>query len=335
MRRILSPPNARLVDGVPYSHSPCLDVVVLFYTIHIALSDRNGISLNEFTMADNATDYPIYPDLKGKVALILGIGQARTASTTANSWGNGAAIAWMLAHNGAKIMGCDIDLSAAEHTASRIQRSHPSAVCDVVRADVTSAEDVQRTVDACMARYGRIDVLVNNVGATAAGDPASLSELTWDAQMDLNLKSVYLSLKVVLPIMEEQGTGAVVNNASIAGLRFLGKPQVAYNTAKAAVIHLTKVTSCLYAPKGIRLNCVAPGLMYTPLVERLEHSEDPAERDTFEKITRHNVPMGRMGSAWDVAAAVAFLASQRAAGYVTGQTLVVDGGLTSSTGTGA
>lgn len=284
-------------------------------------------------MAQNATDYPIYPDLKGKVALILGIGQARSENETTNSWGNGAAIAWMFAHNGAKIFGCDIDIAAAEHTASRIRTSHQGAICDVVRADVTSAGDVQGTVEACMAKHGCIDVLINNVGATASGDPVSLSESTWDAQMDLNLKSVYLSLKAVLPIMKEQGTGAVVNNASIAGLRFLGKPQIAYNSAKAAVIHLTKVTACIYAPKGVRLNCVAPGLMYTPLVERLEHSEDPAERDTFEKITQHNVPMGRMGSAWDVAAAVVFLASQRAAGYVTGQTIVVDGGLTSSTGT--
>lgn len=285
-------------------------------------------------MENDVSDYPVYPDLKGKVALILGIGQARTGSETANSWGNGAAIARMLAHNGTKLFGCDIDLPAAEHTTYRIQKAHPGAVCDVVRADVTSADDVQTTVDACMAKHGRIDILVNNVGATASGDPVSLSEETWDAQIDLNLKSVYLSLKAVLPIMEKQGSGAVVNNASIAGLRFLGKPQVAYNSAKAAVIHLTKVTSCIYAPKGVRLNCIAPGLMYTPLVERLEHSENPAERETFRKITQHNVPMGRMGSAWDVASAAVFLASRRAAGYVTGETLVVDGGLTTSTGTG-
>ncbi|SPN99723.1 probable dehydrogenases with different specificities (related to short-chain alcohol dehydrogenases) [Cephalotrichum gorgonifer] len=282
-----------------------------------------------------ADDYPIYPDLKGKVALILGVGQARTGRETENSWGNGAAIAWMFAQNGAKIFGCDIDLSAAEHTLSRIREAHENAVCDVLKADVTSAEDIQKTVEACMEKHGRIDVLVNNVGATASGDPVSLPEEVWDAQIDLNLKSIYLSLKAVLPIMERQGSGSVVNNASIAGLRFLGKPQVAYNAAKAAVIHLTKVTSCIYAPKGMRLNCIAPGLMYTPLVERLEHSDDPAERETFKKITQHNVPMGRMGTAWDVAAAAVFLASHKAAGYVTGQTLVVDGGLTSSTGTGA
>lgn len=129
-------------------------------------------------MANDTTDYPTYPDLRGKVALIFGVGQARTGSETANSWGNGAAIAWMLARNGATIFGCDIDLSAAEHTASRIGQAHPTATCDVVQADVTSAADVQKTVDACMAKQGRVDVLVNNVGATASGDPASLAEAT-------------------------------------------------------------------------------------------------------------------------------------------------------------
>lgn len=279
-------------------------------------------------------DYPLYPDLSSKVALILGVGQSSTASS-ATSWGNGAAIAWMLAYNGVKIFGCDIDISAAEHTVSRIKKSHKSAVCDVMKADVTSAEDIQTLVDTCMAKHGRIDILINNVGATAAGDPVALPESVWDAQMNLNLKSVYLSTKAVLPIMEAQGSGAVVNNASIAGIRYIGKPQVAYNAAKAAVIHLTKVTACIYAAKGIRMNCVAPGLMMVPLVERMEHSDDPDERETFRKITQHNVPMGRMGTAWDVASATVFLASGKAAGYITGQTLVVDGGLTSSTGTGS
>jgi NAD(P)-dependent dehydrogenase (short-subunit alcohol dehydrogenase family) len=280
------------------------------------------------------TSYPVYPDLKDKVALILGVGQTCTARATANSWGNGAAVAWMLAYNGVKIFGCDINLSAAKNTASRVRQTWKDAVCDVVRADVTSANDIGKVVDACMEKHGRIDILVNNVGATAAGDPVTLPEVVWDAQLNLNLKSVYLSTKAVLPIMERQGSGVVVNNASIAGLRFIGKPQVAYNAAKAAVIHLTKVTACIYAPKGIRLNCIAPGLIYTPLVERLEQSDDLAEQETFKKITQHNVPMDRMGSAWDVASAAAFLASDGAAGYVTGQTLVVDGGLTSSTGTG-
>ncbi|TPX18940.1 uncharacterized protein E0L32_011333 [Thyridium curvatum] len=279
--------------------------------------------------------YPTYPDLKDKVALVLGVGQGRLEGAAGDAtWGNGAAIACMLAHNGVRIFGCDIDLAAAQHTVDRIRQRYHSAQVDVVRADVTRADDVERLVNDCLARHGRIDILVNNVGATAAGDPASLPEQVWDKQLDLNLRSVFLSMKFVLPVMERQASGAVVNNASIAGLRYLGKPQVAYNAAKAAVVHLTKVTACIYAPKGVRLNSLAPGLMYVPVVARLEHSADPSERETFRKITEHNVPMGRMGSAWDVASAAVFLASDKAAGYITGQTLVVDGGLTSSTGTG-
>ncbi|KAL1897976.1 hypothetical protein Sste5346_003830 [Sporothrix stenoceras] len=286
--------------------------------------------------ADAINDYPVYPDLRGKVALVLGIGQARIpgATNTPNSWGNGAAIAWMLAHNGVHLYGCDIDLAAAQHTVERVHSKYPEAVVDVQKADVTSSSDIQGLVDACIAKHGRIDILVNNVGATSSGDPASMEERVWDAQINLNLKSVYLSMHAVLPHMEKQGSGAVVNNASIAGLKFLGKPQVAYNSAKAAVIHLTRVTGCIYAKKGVRVNAIAPGLMFTPLVERMATSDDPLEQQTFKKITQHNVPMGRMGSAWDVATAAAFLSSERAAGYITSQTLVVDGGLTSSTGTG-
>lgn len=284
--------------------------------------------------------YPNYPDLAGKVALVFGVGQAvpvsqRTSNPKSNeTWGNGAAVTWMLAHNGCHIFGCDISLEAAEYTASRIRASHASVKVDVEKANVTVLQDIERVVKACLARHGRIDILINNVGNTASGDPASLAETVWDAQINLNLKSVYLALKIVLPIMEKQGSGVVVNNASIAGLRYLGKPQVAYNAAKAGVIHLTKTTACIYAEKGVRLNCVAPGLMFVPLIENMATSKDPKERETFRKITEHNVPMRRMGTAWDVAAAAVFLASDSAAGYITGQTLIVDGGLTSSTGTG-
>ncbi|KAH7124888.1 putative short chain type dehydrogenase [Dactylonectria estremocensis] len=270
-------------------------------------------------------NHPVFPDLSGKVALVMGIGQAATANKSL--WGNGAAIAYVLAQNNAVIFGCDISLEAAEYTKSRLPAS-----CDVMVADVTSSIDVAKVVEACMAKHGRIDILVNNVGVPASGDAVSLPEDIWDRQMEVNLKSVYLSCHHVLPIMEKQGSGAVVNNASIAGMRYLGKPQVAYNSAKAAVIHFTRVTAVMIAAKGVRLNCVVPGLMLTPLVEQLGESDDPKKRDMFRKITCHNVPMGRMGDAFDVANATAFLASD-AAKYITGQNLVVDGGLVVSTGT--
>ncbi|PSN61741.1 putative short chain type dehydrogenase [Corynespora cassiicola Philippines] len=273
--------------------------------------------------------FPTFPDLNGKVALIMGIGQTKVEGS--NVWGNGAAIARALASNGAKVFGCDLNLAAAEFTATRLRAE--GGVCDVTTADVTSSSDVKKVVDAVIDKYGRIDILVNNVGMTKAGDPATLSEEAWDSQINLNLKSVYLACHHVLPIMEKQGSGAVVNNASIAGVSYLGKPQIAYSSAKAAIIHFTRVTGVMYAPKGVRLNCVVPGMIFTPLVENLGRSDKEEDREVFRKITQHNVPNGKLGEPEDIANAALYLASE-ASKYVIGQSLIVDGGLTSQTGTG-
>lgn len=276
-----------------------------------------------------ATQFPTFPDLKGKIALVMGIGQTKVEGS--DIWGNGAAIARALAANGAQIFGCDLNLSAAELTATRIRKE--GGLCDVTTADVTSSSDVKQVVDAVMAKYGRIDVLVNNVGMTRPGSPATMNEDIWDHQLDINLKSVFLACHHTLPIMEAQGSGSIINNASIAGVSYIGKPQVAYSSAKAAVIHFTKVTAVMEAPKGIRVNSVVPGLMLTPLVEALGQSGKEEDREVYRRITQHNVPMGTMGEPEDVANATLFLASNSSK-YITGQSLIVDGGLTSQTGTG-
>jgi NAD(P)-dependent dehydrogenase (short-subunit alcohol dehydrogenase family) len=158
-----------------------------------------------------------------------------------------------------------------------------------------------------------------------------MDEETWDAQIELNLKSVYLTCHYVLPLMEEQCSGSVVNIASIAGLRYIGKPQVAYSAAKSGVIQFTKATAVIYAKRHVRLNVVIPGLMNTPLVEVL--AEKYAGGDLAGLVAKRNqaVPNGRMGNGFDVAMAAAFLASQQSR-YITGQKLVVDGGITTSTG---
>ncbi|KAL2807923.1 hypothetical protein BJX63DRAFT_439788 [Aspergillus granulosus] len=265
--------------------------------------------------------FATYPDLHNKIALVMGIGQSQIAGS--ETWGNGAAIARVLAHSGARVFGCDLSLSAAEFTASRICAD--GGICDVTQADVTSTSDVKRVVDAVLDKYGRIDILINNVGATATGDPASMDEETWERQIRINLKSVYTACHIVLPVMERQRSGVVVNNSSIAGMRYIGKPQVAYSSAKAAVIHFTRVTAVMYAGKGVRMNSIAPGLMYTPLVESLKSTQP----DAYRKIMEQPIPIGRMGDAFDVATATVFLASD-AAKYITGQNLVVDGGFTSS-----
>jgi NAD(P)-dependent dehydrogenase (short-subunit alcohol dehydrogenase family) len=270
---------------------------------------------------------PTYPDLKGKVALITGIGQVPAAASAL--FGNGAATALLLAHNGCHIFGCDLSLEAAQKTASLIEGIGGS--CDVMVADVTSSSDVKKVVDACMAKHGRVDILVNNVGRSAPGGPAEMDEKTWDLQIDVNLKSVYLCTHHVLPIMEKQGCGAVVSVASIAGMRYIGKPQVAYAASKAGVMQFTKATAVLYASRGVRLNVVVPGLMHTPLVELLAEKYAGGDYDGFVKTRHAQVPTGKMGDAFDVGQAICFLCSNGAK-YITGQKLVIDGGITSSTG---
>ncbi|CAH0020276.1 unnamed protein product [Clonostachys rhizophaga] len=275
--------------------------------------------------------FPIYPDLAGKVALITGIGQVGPADSL--FWGNGAATARLLSRNGVKIFGCDLHLAAAERTKTRIEEEDPKAVVDVVAADVMKPSDVEALFQAVMEKHGRVDILINNVGQTAAGNPATMSEDLWSRQIDLNLTSVYRLCHHVLPVMQKQGSGNIINNASITAMRYIGKHQIAYASAKAAVIRFTKAVGVMYAKENIRSNCVVPGLMYTPLVDNFARSDDPGDREAAKRILDHNCPMGWMGTGADVANAAAWLASG-ASRYVTSHELVVDGGITESTGTG-
>jgi NAD(P)-dependent dehydrogenase (short-subunit alcohol dehydrogenase family) len=265
-------------------------------------------------------------DLAGKVVLITGLGQ-----TTNQGWGIGAAIATRLAEQGALIFGGNRSLESAQRTKSRIEAA--GGTCDVQETNVTESASVKELVNACMQRQGRIDILVNNVGKSEPGCPAAMTEDTWDVQMDLNLKSIYLTCHHVIPIMERQATGgSIINVSSIAGLRYIGKPQIAYSTTKAAMMQFTKVTAVMYAAKGVRLNTVVPGLIYTPYTRELAKRYAPGgDEEEYMRMRDAQVPMGRMGDAWDVANAVVFLASDEAR-YITGQELVVDGGITSSTG---
>jgi len=260
--------------------------------------------------------------LDGKVAMVTGCG------SVGEGWGNGQAIATLLARQGAQIFGSDLSAEAAENTA-RIIRDEGGTIETIV-CDATRSEDVKLMVEACMERYGRIDILVNNVGRSEPGGPVEMSESTWDDQMDVNVKSAFLACKYVLPIMEKQAAGAVVNVSSIAGLRYAGKPQVGYAAGKAALMQFTRTTAVLYANKGIRLNCVVPGLIFTPLVKRLADKYAGGDFDGFVAHRHQQVPAGRMGSAWDVANTALFLASDESS-YITAQEIVVDGGITAAT----
>jgi len=264
-------------------------------------------------------------DLTGQVVLITGIG------CIGEGWGNGLAIATLFARQGAIIFGCDLSLPSAVRSKSTILADSPSATITVVQADATSAASMKMFVAACLELHSRIDILVNNVGRSEPGDPASMEEEVWDAQIDVNLKSVYLTTHLVLPLMAAQHSGAIVNISSISGLRYIGKPQVAYSTAKAALLSFARTTAVIYAEKGVRINTVVPGLMNTPLVKVLADKYADGDFEGYVQTRDNQVPMGRMGTAWDVANAALFLASREAA-YITGTEIVVDGGIVQSTG---
>lgn len=244
--------------------------------------------------------------LEGKIVLITGIGQ-----TAGDGWGIGAAIAVLFARQGAKVFGGNRTLASAEKTLRTIKEE--GGTCDILATDVTSAASVKALVDACVLQHGRTDILVNNVGRSEPGCPATMSEETWDSQVDINLKSVFLTCHYVLPLMEKQGAGTVISVASIAGMRYIGKPQVAYSATKAAIMQFTKATAVIYAANGVRLNTIVPGLMYTPYTEALvARFGENEEAEAYMQKRNAQVPTGNMGDAWDVANAALFLASDEA-----------------------
>lgn len=260
--------------------------------------------------------------LDGKVALVTGCGSA------GDGWGNGKAIATLLARQGAHIHGLDRSFAAAESTRAIIRSEGHS--CDVETCDVTRPGEVKAAVAGCLERHGRIDILVNNVGQSEPGGPEELDDEAWQGQIDLNLNSAARLCRQVLPSMARQGGGSIVNIASVAGLRYIGKPQVAYSVAKAALMQLSRSLAVLYADRGIRVNSVVPGLIDTPLVARLSEKYAGGDEAGFRATRAQQVPMGRMGNAWDVAHAALFFASDESA-YVTAANIVVDGGLIAAT----
>lgn len=268
----------------------------------------------------------------GKVALVMGAGSVGDIPARAGSidgWGNGKAAAVLYAQEGAKVYAVDLRLEAAQGTKTIIDQE--GGICIADQADVTKSDQVKKVIDACVAAFGRIDILHNNVGGSAPGGPVEMSEEVWDANIDLNLKSAFLTCKHVLPVMENQGSGVIVNISSVAGLRCgAGRHMVSYHSSKAGLIQFTRSVAIQYARKGIRANCVVPGLMETPLVTtRVAHQFGGGDvQGTLER--RHAAcPTGRMGDAWDVAYASLFLASDEAK-YVTATHIIVDGGISAT-----
>jgi NAD(P)-dependent dehydrogenase (short-subunit alcohol dehydrogenase family) len=260
------------------------------------------------------------PRFKDKVVIVTGAG------CVGPGWGNGRAAAVLFAQEGARVFAVDRTSDTMEETLQRIRQGGGEVTAH--QCDVTNSAAVAAMVEACLGIYGRIDVLVNNVGGSAAGGPVELSEEAWDAQVDHNLKSVFLTCKHTLPVMEKQGGGAIVNTASVSGIRWTGAAQVGYAACKAGVIQFSRVVAIQYAARGIRVNSVVPGQMHTPLVEaRLAGQRAGGDLELLLKQRVARIPLGFMGDGRDTAHAVLFLASDEAR-FITGTEIIVDGGMT-------
>src|SRR5262245_48968350 len=264
--------------------------------------------------------------LKGKVAMVVGAG------SIGPGWGNGKATAVTFAREGAQVFCVDRDAVAAAETVNII--SGEGGKASAFTADVSRAGEVEAMVAACLKTFGRIDVLDNNVGIAEMGSVVEVTEESWDHVFAVNLKSAYLAMKHVIPVMVQQGGGSIINISSVASIRHMGLSYVTYGTSKAAMNMMTRTTAVEFAPHHVRVNAILPGLMKTPMVAHsagLAASYAKGDVEAMWRARDAQVPMGHMGDAWDVANAALFLASDESK-YVTGIELVVDGGITVKSG---
>jgi NAD(P)-dependent dehydrogenase (short-subunit alcohol dehydrogenase family) len=254
--------------------------------------------------------------LAGRVALVFGAG------SSGPGWGNGKAVAALFARQGATVVAIDVTLDAAGETAAIIREEGGAAVA--LAADVTRSADVKRAVEGAMSQFGRIDILHNNVGMTDMAELTDISDERWQRGLDVNVTGAFLTCREVIPFMLRQGQGVIVNISSLASIQINQYPYFSYFAAKAALNHFTRAIAVRYAPHGIRANAVLPGVIDTPLVDKQIVGQF-ADREEMMRARNAASPMGRMGTAWDVAHAALFLASDEAA-YITGVCLPVDGG---------
>ena len=258
--------------------------------------------------------------LQDRIAIVTGAG------CVGPGWGNGRATCVRFAEEGAKIFAVDRNLDSVAETVERVKAAGGEIV--VQHCDVTDSASVAAMVKACVDRFGRIDMLVNNVGGSAHGGPVEMTEEVWDAQVDFNLKSVFLTCKHVLPVMEKQKSRRHRQSSPRPPASASPAPiQVGYAATKAGVIQLSRVVAVQYAAKGIRVNTVVPGQLHTPMVEaRLAKQRAGGDVEALLKQRVARIPAGFMGDGRDTANAALFLASDEAR-FVTGTEIIVDGGM--------
>lgn len=254
-------------------------------------------------------------DLKGKIAVVTG-----------GAMGIGEATARKLSGEGATVAILDLNREVGAKTAAEI--SSAGTACDFFACNVSNAPEVSRAVDAVVAKYGGIDVLVSNAGIQDYGDVVTTPEEAWDKLMGINLKGCFLAAKFTVPHMLRRGNAAIVVVGSVQSMTAIGN-SVAYVTAKHGLLGLTRAMALDYAQKGIRVNCVCPGAIDTPML-RWAASLDPDPENVIRTCDRMHA-MGRIGRSEEVANAIVYLASPLAS-FITGAALLVDGGMLVPTG---
>ncbi|MEE2775118.1 MAG: SDR family oxidoreductase [Pseudomonadota bacterium] len=263
--------------------------------------------------------------MKNKVVLVSGAG------SIGPGWGNGKACAVLYAREGAEIIAVDINLNAANETVGIIEKEGGKAIA--LQCDVSDSHSISTVFEKIDKYHKRIDVLHSNVGIVEVGGPEEISESSWNKLIDTNVKSLFLLTKKCIPLMIKNGKGSIIAISSIAGERYLGYPSASYSASKGAINQFIQNIAVQYAAKNIRANCVLPGLMNTPQIRHYVKSGYSSFEDERVMIDKRNslCPTGQMGTAWDVAYASLFLASDEAR-YITGQKLIVDGGISSQIG---
>ena len=257
--------------------------------------------------------------LQGKVAIVTGAG------SVGPGWGNGRAITVRFAEEGARVFAVDKNAASMDETLALVHEVQGDVT--PYTCDVTDSTAIAKLVADCVEQYGGIDVLVNNVGGPVPGGPVRLSQEDWLGQLNINLNSVFLMCKHVIPVMETRGGGSIVNIASTSGIRFSGAPAVGYAAAKAGVIQFGRVVAVEFAPKRIRVNAVLPGQLHTPLVDAvLARDQSGGDIKTLLERRQKRIPLPFMGDGRDTANAALFLASDEAR-FVTGTEIIVDGGM--------